>query len=294
MKDAAALVDSEILIVFDADYVPSRGLIRQLVAPFFDPEVGAVMGRVVPLNADRGLLTRLLDIERSGGYQVDQQARMTLQLVPQYGGTTGGVRLAALKAIGGWSDDVLAEDTELTYRLLLRGWKTAYQNRAECYEEVPENWQVRSRQIARWAKGHNQSLARHFWGVIGSRRLRGIEKIDAVLLLCVYLMPALTLSALTLIILLFYLGRPLPFDGLLLGLGVFLYGSLGNFAAFFELAAGCYLDDKRASARLLPLNLLGFVTSVVAVTRATLDQLLFDRLFRREFVWHKTARYRTP
>lgn len=292
LKDAMARVDSDVLIVFDADYVPSRGLIRQLVSPFFDPEVGAVMGRVVPLNANRNLLTRLLDIERSGGYQVDQQARMTLQLVPQYGGTTGGVRMAALRAVGGWSDDVLAEDTELTYRLLLRGWKTAYQNRAECYEEVPENWHVRGRQIARWAKGHNQSLARHFWSVLRSRRLHGVEKVDAVLLLCVYLMPALTLLALALIILLFYLGQPLPFTGLLLGLGIFLYGSLGNFAAFFELAAGCYLDEKRSSARLLPLNLLGFVTSLVAVTRATLDQVLIDRLFRRDFVWHKTARYR--
>lgn len=292
LKDAAGLVDSEILIVFDADYVPSRGLIKQLVAPFFDPEIGAVMGRVVPLNAERGLLTKLLDIERSGGYQIDQQARMTLRLVPQYGGTTGGVRMAALRAVGGWTDDVLAEDTELTYRLLLRGWKTAYQNRAECYEEVPESWQVRSRQIGRWAKGHNQSMARHLQEVLLSRRIRGLEKLDALLLLWVYMMPLLTLLALVLIVLLFYLGQPLPFDWLMLGLGVFVYGSLGNFAAFFELAAGCYLDDKRENIRLLPLNLLSFTVSMVAVTRATLTQIFVDRLFGRELVWDKTARYR--
>ena len=41
---------SEILLVFDADYTPGPGLIKQLVAPFLDPEVGAVMGRVVPLE----------------------------------------------------------------------------------------------------------------------------------------------------------------------------------------------------------------------------------------------------
>ncbi|MFY0104485.1 hypothetical protein ABTP95_22220, partial [Acinetobacter baumannii] len=75
-----------------ADYLPARGLIKQLVAPFFDPEVGAIMGRVVPVNAGANLLTRLLDLERSGGYQVDQTARMNLGLVPQYGGTVGGIR----------------------------------------------------------------------------------------------------------------------------------------------------------------------------------------------------------
>ena len=83
----------DIAIIFDADYVPGRGLLKQLVAPFFDPEVGAVMGRVVPINSGTNLLTRMLDLERSGGYQVDQQARMNMNLLPQYGGTVGGPAL---------------------------------------------------------------------------------------------------------------------------------------------------------------------------------------------------------
>ena len=48
LKDATETVDTDFIIVFDADYLPSKGLIRRLMAPFFDPEVGAVMGRVVP------------------------------------------------------------------------------------------------------------------------------------------------------------------------------------------------------------------------------------------------------
>src|SRR5205814_9163297 len=81
------------------------------------------------------LLTRILDLERSGGYQVDQQARMNLHFVPQYGGTVAGIRKSALDEIGGWNENTLAEDTDLTYRMLLGGWKTVYENRAECYEE---------------------------------------------------------------------------------------------------------------------------------------------------------------
>jgi len=155
LKDAMQVASTEVILMFDADYIPGRGLIKQLVAPFFDPEVGGVMGRVVPLNVGSNLLTRLLDLERSGGYQVDQQARMNMRLVPQHGGTVAGVRRSALIEVGGWSEDTLAEDTDLTYRLLLGGWKTVYQNRSECYEEVPETWPVRIRQIMRWAKGHN-------------------------------------------------------------------------------------------------------------------------------------------
>jgi cellulose synthase/poly-beta-1,6-N-acetylglucosamine synthase-like glycosyltransferase len=92
LKEVCATLTSEIIIVFDADYIPAPKLLRNLVAPFIDPEVGAVMGRVVPVNAGKNLLTRVLDLERSAGYQVDQQARANLQLLPQYGGTVGGVR----------------------------------------------------------------------------------------------------------------------------------------------------------------------------------------------------------
>ena len=184
LKDAMELVETEVILIFDADYIPGSGLIKQLVAPFFDPEVGGVMGRVVPLNVGTNLLTRLLDLERAGGYQVDQQARMNLRLVPQHGGTVAGVRLSALREIGGWNDNSLTEDTDLTYRLLLAGWKTVYQNRSECYEEVPETWPVRIKQIMRWAKGHNQALATYgFRLLFGKHLATWRERVDGFLLL---------------------------------------------------------------------------------------------------------------
>ncbi len=77
LNDGLKAASHEIVIVFDADYLPPRGLLRDLAMAFLDPEVGAVMGRVVPHNTQVGLVTRLLDLERSGGYQVDQQGATT-------------------------------------------------------------------------------------------------------------------------------------------------------------------------------------------------------------------------
>src|SRR6202022_3597043 len=65
LKEAMQLVTSDLIVLFDADYIPAPQLIQQLVSPYFDPEVGAVMGRVVPLNVGANLLTRLLDLERA-------------------------------------------------------------------------------------------------------------------------------------------------------------------------------------------------------------------------------------
>ena len=66
------LATGEIIIVFDADYRPARDMLKQLAIAFEDPEVGAVMGRVIPYNTNKNLLTSLINLECSGGYQVDQ------------------------------------------------------------------------------------------------------------------------------------------------------------------------------------------------------------------------------
>lgn len=292
IRDATESVREDVIIVFDADYVPGRGLIKQLVAPFFDAEVGAVMGRVVPHNTARNLLTRLLDLERAGGYQVDQQARMNLRLVPQYGGSVGGARTSALRAVGGWRDDALAEDTDLTYRLLLHGYKTVYENRCECYEEVPEVWQERNRQIMRWAKGHNQAALRYFVPLLLSRRLNLLEKIDGLLLLGVYVVAPLLIMGFLCAFALYLLGERVlpPALGIVLGLATF--SSLGNFAAFFEIAAALHIDGSRHRIRIVPLNFIGFLVSLVNITRACLSLVVEDLLIGKELRWEKTARYR--
>jgi cellulose synthase/poly-beta-1,6-N-acetylglucosamine synthase-like glycosyltransferase len=292
LKDAMELVETEIILIFDADYIPGSGLVKQLVAPFFDPEVGGVMGRVVPLNVGTNLLTRLLDLERSGGYQVDQQARMNLRLVPQHGGTVAGMRLSALREIGGWNDNSLTEDTDLTYRLLLAGWKTVYQNRSECYEEVPETWQVRIKQIMRWAKGHNQVLAAYGLELLfGKHRATPRERIDGFLLLGVYAMAPLTVIAWLLALTLFYEGVA-PLQGVIALLAFTAYSATGNFAAFFEIAAAARLDYTRQRICLLPFLVLGFVVSIFSVSRACVDQLLAP-MTGAQFHWDKTERFRT-
>jgi cellulose synthase/poly-beta-1,6-N-acetylglucosamine synthase-like glycosyltransferase len=290
LKDAMETSDAAIHLVFDADYLPGRGLIKQLVGPFFDPEVGAVMGRVVPMNVNKTLLTRLLDLERTGGYQVDQQARMNLGLIPQYGGTVGGVRRAALIHVGGWREDTLAEDTDITFRLILGGWEVVYQNRSECYEEVPETWPSRIRQIKRWARGHNQALARYWWPLLKRpAHLRRWAVLDGLLLLGVFAVGPLLLLGWTLAVALYYMGVQLS-SGVYVILAVAMYSTLGNFAAFFEVAAGARLDGSRGRIRLLPFLIVGFLVSLVSVSWATLVQMA--TFWRRDQRWEKTERHR--
>lgn len=290
LADAMALHNEEIFLVFDADYIPGPRLLKQLVSPFFDPEVGAVMGRVVPLNVGHSLLTRLLDLERAGGYQVDQQARMNLRLVPQYGGTVGGVRRTALENVGGWRVDSLAEDTDLTVRLVINGWDVVYQNRSECYEEVPESWESRIRQIKRWAKGHNQALRRYFAALLRNKtRLPFWQVLDGALLLGVFVVPLVLLLGWVCTIVLFFTGYP-PQWGRVTILMISSFNTVGNFAAFFQVAAASRLDGSRERIRMLPFMFLGFLVSTFSVARASISRASWMQ--GRPVQWQKTERHR--
>ena len=281
----------EVLVVFDADYVPGKSLLKFLVAPFADPEIGAVMGRVVPHNVGTSLLSRLLDLERAGGYQIGQQARYSLGLIPQYGGTAGGVRRSALEAAGGWDPRSLTEDTDLTLRLAIRGWKIAYVNRAECYEEVPETWEGRRMQIERWAVGHTDCLHRHLGPLLRSPYLTRREKWDGVFLLSVYLTaPLIALGWVATAILFFqgssYLPVWAPFF-----LASTCCNAVGNFASFFEIGSSVLLDGAGRRVRLLPLNIANFLFSTATVT-AALGKYYVSRAGGRALGWNKTGRHR--
>ena len=290
LNDAMRMARGEIIIVFDADYRPARSMLKQIALAFEDPQVGAVMGRVIPYNTNKNMLTRLINLERSGGYQVDQQARYNLRAIPQYGGTVGGFRRDFLLSTGGFNPKVLAEDTELTYRLITNGWKVVYANSAECYEESPESWNVRGRQIRRWARGHNEVLFRYLIPTITSPHLNLFQKIDGLFLLFIYAVPVLLLFGWGVSLALFFLGRMDIFGGwwVLLFLGV--YNAFGNFAPFFEIGAALMIDGLPGEALLLPLMMFNFFFYMWNISLGFFDAVV-DIVTGRGVKWDKTVRF---
>ncbi len=193
INKAVDIATGEIIIIYDADYIVPKGQIRDLVTFFIDPSIGAVMGKVVPYNANKNLLTLFLSMERVAGYQIDQQARYNLDLIPQYGGTVAAFKKNLFIELGKFDSNILAEDTELTFKMYINGYKVAYANRLEAFEEVPETWEVRAKQLRRWSRGHNQVMFKYLLKLITSDKLKFYQKLDGILLLFIYTIPFLTL-----------------------------------------------------------------------------------------------------
>jgi cellulose synthase/poly-beta-1,6-N-acetylglucosamine synthase-like glycosyltransferase len=279
----------EIVFCFDADYYPQRGILEKLAKEFADPKVGVVQGRITVLNEPQNVVTRLVALERIGGYRIDQQARDSLGLITQFGGTVGGVRRSLLKRLGGWDESILAEDTDLTFRVYLAGYKVRYVNDAESYEEAVESWRAYWKQRYRWAKGHMQCAFKHWFKVLRSNNLGLKEKIDGLLLLNVYFMPVFVLLSWIVGVPLFFL-RPLPWFGLFWAFApISLYSFVGNFAPFFEVGIGAYLDGRTRAQWLIPLLIFTFLYNIPICTKALTDLFLSKIKRKNSNHWTKTA-----
>jgi cellulose synthase/poly-beta-1,6-N-acetylglucosamine synthase-like glycosyltransferase len=288
MNHGFSMCTGEIVLCFDADYYPQKDIIETLVKEFVDPKVGAVQGRVVVLNEPQNKITRLITLERIGGYRVDQEARDNLGLIVQFGGTVGGFRSSVIENLCGWDDSVLAEDTDLTFRVYLEGYKVRYCIEAECYEEAVDNWKAYWRQRYRWAKGHMQCFFKHSLSVLMSKNLNAKEKIDGLMLLSVYFMPILAMLSLFIGLPLIFLGSPIA-DILWLSVPISLYSFVGNFAPFFEVGVGVYLDRRTRAQWLIPLLIFTFFVNVPLCFKAFLDVVSSKVLKKNKNVWVKTT-----
>jgi hypothetical protein len=143
------------------------------------------------------------------------------------------------------------------------------------------------KQVRRWARGHNQTMWRYSRPLLTSRRVRGLEKLDGQLLLGVYMMSPVLILGWVVAMTLWYLGVNEP--GLIIVLAVTCYSTIGNHATFFEVAAATHLDGSRERARLIPFILLGFLVTIVSVTKGTFTQVVTNGV-RKDVQWHKTER----
>jgi cellulose synthase/poly-beta-1,6-N-acetylglucosamine synthase-like glycosyltransferase len=105
------------------------------------------------VNSDYNLLTKLQQIMLDGHFVVEQTARSRSGSFFNFNGTAGLWRREAIEWSGGWQPDTLAEDTDLSYRAQLFGWKFVYLLDEDVPSELPVDINSFKVQQRRWAKG---------------------------------------------------------------------------------------------------------------------------------------------
>jgi len=143
----------EFVAIFDADFVPPSDWIMRVIHHFAEPDVGMVQTRWTHLNRDYSLLTRIEAILLDGHFVLEHGARVRTGDFFNFNGTAGMWRRQAIFDGGGWQHDTLTEDTDLSYRSQMTGWRFKYQPEIECPSELPIEMTAFKTQQARWAKG---------------------------------------------------------------------------------------------------------------------------------------------
>ena len=157
-----AHTESEIIVVFDSDFLPKKDFLRRLVAPLVeDPHLTAVQARWTPVNTDKNLTTLF------GTMVTEIYHRLYCPLMDRISGTVTlcgsaeAIRTQSLRELGGWWSGCFTEDIECSIRLYAEGGRVLYLPNLTCEMEVPQRpWDL-CRQQMRWAHGITSSIRRH-------------------------------------------------------------------------------------------------------------------------------------
>ena len=156
LQNGLETATGEIVAIFDADFVPPVDFLERTVHFFSDPKVGMVQTRWGYLNRHYNVLTEVQAMLLDGHFVLEHVARSGGGLFFNFNGTAGIMRRSMIEDAGGWQHDTLTEDSDLSYRAQLKGWKFVYVPSVECRSELPVETYSFQVQQSRWAKGLTQ------------------------------------------------------------------------------------------------------------------------------------------
>ncbi|MBB3858799.1 peptidoglycan/xylan/chitin deacetylase (PgdA/CDA1 family)/spore germination protein YaaH/GT2 family glycosyltransferase [Novosphingobium hassiacum] len=162
----------EVVIALDADTQFEPLTIRRLARWFADPQIGAVAGDARVGNRVN-LVTRWQAVEYITAQNLERRALSGFEAITVVPGAVGAWRRAALDDAGGYPEDTLAEDQDLTIAIQRKGWRVTYDPRAVAWTEAPETFRSLAKQRYRWAFGTLQCLWKHR-RVIATRKPAGL------------------------------------------------------------------------------------------------------------------------
>jgi cellulose synthase/poly-beta-1,6-N-acetylglucosamine synthase-like glycosyltransferase len=162
-----------LIAIYDADNLPEPGAIRPLALQLVrNPNLAAAVGMYRAWNRRRALITRFVNIEGIGFQWMVQAGRWMLMRLTMLPGTNYVIRKRIVEKLGGWDEQALTEDSEMTVRLYLAGYHVQLVPTSVSWEQEPESLRVWFKQRRRWVRGFNYVLKKHGTGLLRARPRR--------------------------------------------------------------------------------------------------------------------------
>lgn len=257
LDNGLKLTPAQFVAVFDADFLPTRGFLRQMLPAFADKQIGLVQARWGHLNPDASLLTQIQAYGLDAHFAMEQYVRHGAGCFMNFNGTAGIWRIACIDDAGGWHGDTLAEDLDLSYRAQLKGWRFRYRNDVSVPAELPDTLAALRTQQFRWTKGAAQVAQKLLGRVVRAPVTRFVKAEAIAQLTAPFMYPFLLVAILLHVPLLTLRAQGYgPSDAYFAALGIGLIGFAGFALAHLFTQRDLYPDWLRR-LWILPLFMAG-------------------------------------
>jgi biofilm PGA synthesis N-glycosyltransferase PgaC len=176
LRMGALAARSEYLVCIDGDAMLEEHALHWMVWHLVSGNrVGAVTGNPRIRNRST-LLGRLQVAEFSSIIGMIKRAQRVYGRIFTISGVIAGFRRTALHQVGWWSDDMVTEDIDISWRLQRAHWDIRYEPNALCFILMPETLKGLWRQRLRWAQGGVEVMLRHARSLLHwkERRMWGV------------------------------------------------------------------------------------------------------------------------
>jgi hyaluronan synthase len=183
-REAMALAISrargDVFVTVDSDSVIERDALLAIVAPFRNPKVGAVAGKVLVYNRRRGIIPRMLHVRFILSFDLLRASESAFGNVYCCPGALTALRADAVRRVlGRWLDQqflgvrcTFGEDRAMTNLLFLEGYDSVYQQNAVVHTEVPEVFPKLCKMFLRWERSYVREEFQFLRRIVWQRPLR--------------------------------------------------------------------------------------------------------------------------
>lgn len=279
----------ELIAIYDADNTPERTALRYLVAEIVsDSKLGAVIGKFRTRNRDQNLLTRFINIETLSFQWMAQAGRWKLFKLCTIPGTNFIMRRHIVEEIGGWDTKAIAEDTEISFRIYMMGYRIKFQPKSVTWEQEPQTIKVWFKQRTRWAKGNIYVIVKNI-PLLFRPEARQI-RFDILYFLAIYFLLVTSLLTSDALLILHALGyvhttiEGLSFYLWMLAVTLFV---VGTFVTLITEKG----EMRFSNLGIILLMYVSYCQLWMLVAANGLYQYIKDVIFKREAKWYKTERF---
>ena len=178
------LVTGDYVLLLDADSIITPDVVEKGIDTMEKhPRASFVSFRYGHYNRNYNLVTQMFaltqdigdTLSKMGAYRID--APFSLQ------GGMGMVRTKDLREVGGWTNERIADDADISIKMYLAGKRGIYLSSVKVMAEDPSTLEVWKKQVARTSQGWWRCIAKYGRTILTSREVSVRKKLGLVLML---------------------------------------------------------------------------------------------------------------